>query len=428
MKFKRYDSYKASKLGYTEKVSKEWNDYRIDWISKLVRGNSSFKKDELLDSGKYVGLQYGKTYQVNEVNETFKFYVNDKFYKSNQVVNHGDTILISTSETLEDLGHTCFYNRNDLGLIGGEQILIKPNTKYIVNKYLFYYSKVFSTKLRKYATGLKVFRINNNNLKNIFVSLPQEKTQIEIVNYLDIKIQKIDNEIVLFEQKVEKYKELKKALISETVLSGISKNSKLKPSNIEWIGNIPQHWELKRINEAFQERSVKVSDKDFPPLSVTKNGVVPQLENVAKTKHNDGRKLVISGDYVINSRSDRRGSSGIATQDGSVSVINIVLKPKREFFAKYLHHLFRNYYFIEEFYRNGKGIAYDLWSTKYSLMRAISFPVPPLEEQIQIANYLDEKTSKIDNIVETTEEKIKLLKEFRKTLINDVVTGKVKVE
>ncbi len=131
---------------------------------------------------------------------------------------------------------------------------------------------------------------------------------------------------------------------------------------------------------------------------------------------------------MINSRSDRRGSSGIATQDGSVSVINIVLKPKREFFGKYLHHLFRNYYFIEEFYRNGKGIAYDLWSTKYSLMRAISFPVPPLEEQIQIANYLDEKTSKIDTIVETVEDKIKLLKEFRKTLINDVVTGKVKVE
>ncbi len=428
MKFERYDCYKDSKLDYSEKIPKDWDIYRIDWISKLIRGNSSFKKDELLDSGTYVGLQYGKTYQVNVINETFKFYVNDEFYKSSQVVNNGDTILISTSETIEDLGHTCFYYRNDLGLIGGEQILIKPKIKYIFNKYLFYYSKVFSNKLRKYATGLKVFRVNTNDLKSICISLPQKEIQVKIANYLDVKIQRIDDEIVLLEQKIKKYRELKQVIISERVLKGLNKNIKLKSSSIEWIGDIPKHWEIKRINEAFDERSIKVSDKDFPPLSVTRNGVVPQLENVAKTMHNDGRKLVKCGDYVINSRSDRRGSSGLATQDGSVSVINIVLKPKKNFFGKYLHHLFRNYYFIEEFYRNGKGIAYDLWSTKYSLMRTISFPVPPLEEQIQIANYLDEKTQKIDTIIETIEKKIKVLKEFRKTLINDVVTGKVKVE
>ena len=67
-----------------------------------------------------------------------KFYINNEFYKFNQVVNYGDTILISTSETIEDLGHSCFYNRNDLGLIGGEQILLKPNTKLVFEKYLYW--------------------------------------------------------------------------------------------------------------------------------------------------------------------------------------------------------------------------------------------------------------------------------------------------
>ncbi|WP_375722922.1 restriction endonuclease subunit S [Arcobacter sp. KX21116] len=427
MKIVRYDQYKDNELNCFEKIPKDWNNYRIDWISKLIRGNSSFKKDELLDKGDYIGLQYGKTYQVNIIDETFKFYVNGEFYKSNQVVKNGDTILISTSETLEDLGHTCFYKINDLGLIGGEQILIKPNTKYIINKYLFYCSKVFSNKLRRYATGLKVFRVNTNHLKNLFISLPNKETQIKIVNYLDIKIEKTDKEILILEQKIEKYIELKKTLISETVLRGLNKNFVLKESETEWIGYIPEHWEIKRIDNAFQERRVKVSDSQYPPLSVTKNGVVPQLENVAKTMHNDNRMLVRSGDYVINSRSDRRGSSGLALQDGSVSVINIILEPKKDFFGKYLHHLFRSYFFIEEFYRNGKGIVDDLMSTKYSLMRTIDFPIPPYEEQVEIANYLDEKTVKIDSIVKSIGKKIEVLKEFRKTLINDVVTGKVKV-
>jgi type I restriction enzyme S subunit len=269
--------------------------------------------------------------------------------------------------------------------------------------------------------------VNTNHLKNLFIFLPNKEIQFNIANYLDIKTKKIDKEISILEQKIEKYKELKITLIAESVLKGLDKNVDLKNSEAEWIGFIPKHWEVKRIDNAFQERSTKVSDSDYPALSVTKNGIVPQLDNVAKTIHNDSRKLVKSGDYVINSRSDRRGSSGLALQDGSVSVINIVLKPKKDFFGKYLHHLFRSYFFIEEFYRNGKGIVDDLMSTKYSFMRTIDFPIPPYEEQVEIANYLDEKTSKIDLIVETIEKKIQVLKEFRKTLINDVVTGKVKV-
>lgn len=418
---------KDNEIDCSEKTPEGWTNYRIDWISKIIRGNSSFKKDELLEKGNYVALQYGKTYQVDIVDETFTFYVNDEFYKSSQVVKDGDTILISTSETIEDLGHTCFYKRNDLGLIGGEQILIKPKTKYIVDNYLYYYSKVFSNKLRKHATGLKVFRVNTNHLKNLFIFLPNKEIQFKIANYLGIKTKNIDKEISILEQKIEKYKELKITLIAESVLKGLNKNVDLKNSEAEWIGFIPKHWEVKRIDNAFQERSIKVSDTDYPALSVTKNGIVPQLDNVAKTIHNDSRKLVKSGDYVINSRSDRRGSSGLALQDGSVSVINIVLKPKKDFFGKYLHHLFRSYFFIEEFYRNGKGIVDDLMSTKYSFMRTIDFPIPPYEEQVEIANYLDEKTSKIDLIVETIEKKIQVLKEFRKTIINDVVTGKVKV-
>ena len=109
-----------------------------------------------------------------------------------------------------------------------------------------------------------------------------------------------------------------------------------KETGIEWIPTIPKGWEMKKINDLFIERKEKVSDRDYPPLSVTKFGVLPQLDTAVKTKDGDNRKKVCAGDFVINSRSDRRGSSGISPMDGSVSLINIILQP-REGTSYYYH-------------------------------------------------------------------------------------------
>ena len=103
---------------------------------------------------------------------------------------------------------------------------------------------------------------------------------------------------------------------------------KMKDSGIEWIGEIPEDWKSVKFNAIYNLRTKKVSDKDFPPLSVTKKGIVPQLDTAAKTNDGDNRKLVKKGDFAINSRSDRRGSCGISKYDGSVSLINTVLFPR----------------------------------------------------------------------------------------------------
>ena len=194
-----------------------WNKYRLDWVTTIVRGNTGFKKDELLKNGKYVALQYGKTYKVDEVNKEFNFYVNDEFYKFSQVVHYGNTILVSTSETIKDLGHSCFYNRNDLGLIGGEQILLKPNSKLLSGKYLYYKSKVFSNELRKYATGLKVFRFNVDDVKSTFILIPNMEEQTKIALYLDQKTKKIDTLIDKSTQSIALLKERRVALVSAVV-------------------------------------------------------------------------------------------------------------------------------------------------------------------------------------------------------------------
>jgi len=191
--------------------------------------------------------------------------------------------------------------------------------------------------------------------------------------------------------------------------------------NKEWIGRIPSDWDFVKVKEHFIERNTKVDDMSFPPLSVSMGGVVDQMENVSKSDNSENRKLVKKNDFVINSRSDRKGSSGISPRDGSVSLINIVLKPKN-INPKYSEYLFKSYYFKEEFFRNGKGIHFDLWSTRYELMKQIFIPYPKIEEQNKIVEYLDNKTHQIDKLTKKIGQKTKLLKEQRTSLINEVVT------
>lgn len=198
-------------------------------------------------------------------------------------------------------------------------------------------------------------------------------------------------------------------------------HSYINTSKIDWLNKIPNHWKEVRLGSVFNERKEKVSDKDFPPLSVTKNGIVPQLENAAKSNDGDNRKLVLSGDFAINSRSDRKGSSGLSIYDGSVSLINIVLRPI-DIVPIFSQYLLKSYFFKEEYYRYGRGIVEDLWTTRYSEMKNMIIPIPPKQEQTTIANFLDYKTEKINRFITKKKQLIELLNEQKAAIINQAVT------
>ena len=193
-------------------------------------------------------------------------------------------------------------------------------------------------------------------------------------------------------------------------------------NNPAWLGEIPSHWDCKKIGSLFTERKVKVSDKEYPPLSVAKIGVVPQLDTAVKTDAGDNRKLVRIGDFVINSRSDRKGSCGVSELDGSVSLINIVLTPRNLWNSRYVHYLLRSQPFSEEYYRNGRGIVADLWTTRYSEMKSILLPVPPRSEQDQIVRFLDWKVSSINKLISVKRKQIALLHERQSVHISHIVT------
>ncbi len=196
----------------------------------------------------------------------------------------------------------------------------------------------------------------------------------------------------------------------------------MKDSGIDWIGNIPKEWQIERIGGLYSVRNTKVNDFDFQPLSVTKQGVLPQLENAAKSNDHNNRKLVKIGDFAINSRSDRRGSCGISNYDGSVSLINTVLKPNINMYSQYFNWLFHTNEFADEFYKWGHGIVNDLWTTNWEQMKKINVCFPNLDEQEKIAVFLDNKCSKIDKLISDINKQIEVLEQYKRSVITEAVT------
>lgn len=193
-----------------------------------------------------------------------------------------------------------------------------------------------------------------------------------------------------------------------------------KETGTRWLDSVPSSWNVQKIGELFIQRNEKVSDKVFVPISVTKNGILPQLATAAKTDDGDNRKKVCIGDFVINSRSDRKGSCGVSELEGSVSLINTVLQLRKQLNKKYVHYLLRSQSFSEEYYRNGRGIVADIWTTRYSEMKSILLPVPPRTEQDQIVRYLDWQVSKINRLIAAKKRKINLLEQQTTRIVQEM--------
>ena len=265
------------------------------------------------------------------------------------------------------------------------------------------------------------------DMKKIRIPYPSLAEQEKIADVLDSQCSQIDAISADIQKEIEILEQYKRSVITEAVTKGLNPDAEMKDSGAEWIGEVPTNWDLGRIGGFYSLRNEKVSDKDYPPLSVTMKGVLPQLETAAKTNDGDNRKLVRKGDFAINSRSDRRGSCGISKYDGSVSLINTVLTPRGKMSAAYYDWVFHCTRFSDEFYRQGHGIVDDLWTTGWQEMKKIIIPVPPLPEQNRIADYLSSKCSDVDFIISQKNQQVETLANYKKTLIYEYVTGKKEV-
>lgn len=300
------------------------------------------------------------------------------------------------------------------------------------NKFLKYVllSPKIIAEINASTYGAKMPRASWDFIGICSIPLPPLSEQRAIVGYLDRKVGQIDLYIAGAEKKIKALEELKQTIISDAVTHGINPNTPMKKSNIKWIGNVPQHWKVRRIKFLFKEISEK-GHPDEPCLcSTQKYGVIPQslYENrvVVVNKGLENLKFVRKGNFVISLRSFQGGIE-MAHYQGIISAAYTILSLNSDSMdSRYIMFLFKSHPFIQLLQTCVTGIR-EGQNINYELLRKQFLPIPPLEEQRAIVSYIDRKVSQIEQLRQKELQQIGKLKEYKQRLISDVVTGKVKV-
>jgi len=275
-------------------------------------------------------------------------------------------------------------------------------------------------------------KLTAGQLNNVLLMIPPLEEQQAVADYLDTKIAQIDRKIELLEQKAEKYSYLKKSVINEAITHGLNKTAQMKDSGVEWIGQIPAHWEVKRISDIASKQKIKnigMREKNLLSLSYGKLKRKDIENNFGLLPESFETYQIVNKGNIILRLTDLQNDwtslrVGLARERGIITSAYLCLcfsKLINPVFAYYVLHV---YDLSKVFYWLGSGLRSVM---KFEDIKVLPFILPPLEEQQAIAEYLESKTAHIEKIIETINLEVEKLKELRKTLINDVVTGKIKV-
>ena len=281
-------------------------------------------------------------------------------------------------------------------------------------------------------TGTTVESIEQDYLENWSLPLPPLPEQKAIATFLDQKTAKIDQAIKIKEQQIALLKERKQIIIQQAVTRGLNPDAPMQDSGIDWIGEIPAHWEVKKVKHLFaltMDASEKNNNHEL--LSVyTDIGVKPRKEleergNKASTT--DGYWLVQKNDIVVNKLLAWMGAIGVSNYEGVTSPAYDILRPQVELESYFYHLLFRTEQCSSELKKHSRGIMEMRLRLYFDKFGVIEVPYPPLKEQQAITAELDNRLSSVDSAIDVIERNIESLKEYKTTLINAAVTGKIKV-
>jgi type I restriction enzyme S subunit len=277
-------------------------------------------------------------------------------------------------------------------------------------------------------------RANADYIKNIEVPVPPYSEQRVISSFLDTECARIDAIIEKTRASIEEYKKLKQAVITEAVTKGIRPGRKMKDSGIEWIGEIPEEWEVRRIKTLFDLRE----EKNYLPLEevnlislYTDMGVVQHADLTEttgnKASNADGYKKVHEDDIVVNIILCWMGAIGRSAYSGVTSPAYDIYTPKEGVDSRFYHHYFRTSGFSGDCYKRGRGIMAMRWRTYSDQFRDIKVVYPSIEEQHEILIYLNDKCKEIDRLISSKQQILTELDNYKMSLIYEYVTGKKEV-
>ena len=300
--------------------------------------------------------------------------------------------------------------------------------------YYYYFLAVDEAKaLRPLYSGLRKV-VKTERFAGLSIPVPPEEEQRQIVAYLDYKSNKINERICQREREreLQTLSELKQAEIAAVVTRGLDPNVPMKESGIEWIGQIPAHWEITQLRKYLRLFSDK-GHPDMDLLSVTREqGVIVRDITSKEENHNfipddlSGYKLIQKGQFAINKMKAWQGSYGVSKYKGIVSPAYYTCE-LNNIDTEYFDVAIRSQAYIGFFTKYSKGIRSGQWDLSPDALKSIPFVEPPIVEQRAIVSYIINISEKIDNYITKLKEEINYLQEYKQRLISDVVTGKVDV-
>ncbi|MBZ7951946.1 restriction endonuclease subunit S [Campylobacter sp. RM9939] len=436
---------KNSGIEWLGEIPEHWEVVKIKYFANLYNGDSI--KDS--DKGKYCiadndTIPYIATKDIDIIFNSINYY-NGMFIKRTDAnfkkaykecillciegANAGKKIAILNQEV-------CFVNK---------LCCVKNKSTELNSKFLFYFfqgiffQNIFFSNIKGLIGG-----VTPEQIGNFLFLLPPLKEQEQIANFLDEKCEKIQNFIEKKEKLLSLLQEQKQALINETISKGLDKNVKLKNSGIEWLGEIPEHWEVRKLKILFSfGNGLNITKADFisfgiPCISYGEihskypcrlDLSVHKLPFVSETYLNDKPQSLLSkGDFVFADTSeDIEGSGNFTCIQSNIPLFagyhTIILRPKTQIYSLYFSFLFDSIFVRNQIREKVWGVK--VFSITKSILKEVQCFIPPLKEQEQIANFLDEKCEKIDSLITKIKKQIELIKEYKTTLINEAVCGRM---
>lgn len=431
-----YESYKPSNSEWVHQIPSEWQEQRVKDIFRLVTDKALIDNDhELLSLYASIGVKPRKDLEArgNKASSTDGYWI----------VKKGDIIVNKLLAWMGSVGLSEYD-----GVTSPAYDVLRKTSKLVDVRYFSY---LFRTEIAKQifkrnSRGIMDMRLRLyfDKLGAITVPVPPFSTQRAIATYIDTKTAQIDRKIDLLGQKATQYSKLKQSLINETITRGLDNFIPMKDSRVEWIGEIPAHWEVKRFLDVANLYNGNSLNDDLKEKF--SNNLVPCLPYIG-TKDIDistYRANIENGIYIPNSITGYKCApvnSTLLCIEGASAGKKMTFIPQKVYFVNkllciainsknnplYIHYFVRSSQFSSKFNTCLTGLKDNYWGVTGQQIRRFFVLIPPIEEQNKIAEYLDKRNSQIDHIVTTINTQIDKLKELRKALINDVVTGKIRV-
>ena len=431
MKLKTYPKYKDSGIQWIEEIPEGWEVNRLKFLlSSLESGSRETGGGSQLDEGVFSlgGEHINWNGTLNLENAKL---ISEEYYNS---MNQGklkinDILLVKDGATI---GKTAILTKKEFDKMAvNEHVFLMRSNKRINPKLLYYlicsdsgFKQIKLTEVGSAQGGI------NQDFKGVvsFTISPEIKEQDILINFLDKKTSEINQTIEKDKKLIELLKEKRTALINHVVTKGHDPNVKLKDSVIEWIGEIPEGWEVIKLKFIADERKEKERDGKEKPLLGLENieSSTTKIIEYNSTENIEGESLKFEKNSVLFGKlRPYLAKVALVDRDGCCTSELIVYKSSKKILPKFLMYKLVSKKYID--YVNSLTYGVKMPRADPNTLSNIKQSIPPFEEQQEIAQYLNKATSKIDKTIKFIEKKIKLLEEYKKSLIHHVVTGKVDV-